>query len=255
MMLALVILLTVVVAVLMVLVIGLLRAHAEVLRRLHELGAGLYDDPTVPAPTPSTARVVDLRADLAARVAAGVAAPGDALGAGATDVVGVTPKGSAVHVGVAGANRLTLLAFLSSGCMSCDGFWHAFGAGRVPTFGGDTAPRLVVVTKGPEDEHVHAVATRAPEGAATVMSSAAWQDYGVPASPYFVLVHGELGVLGEGSAASYEQLAGLLERAVSDRGFDDPDNATRVDRELRRAGLHPGHPDLYHPVAGHEAAS
>ena len=43
-MLALVILLGLAVAVLGVLVIGLLRSHAEILRRLHELGAGVYDD-------------------------------------------------------------------------------------------------------------------------------------------------------------------------------------------------------------------
>ncbi|HEX2578078.1 MAG TPA: hypothetical protein VHK88_17145, partial [Aquihabitans sp.] len=40
----------VVIAVLALLVFGLLRSHAEILKRLHELGAGL-DSPS-PAPTP-----------------------------------------------------------------------------------------------------------------------------------------------------------------------------------------------------------
>ena len=61
----LVVLESVVLALLVALVIGLLRTHAEVLRRLHELGAGIYD--TAPARTPE--------ADLAGRVADGVAAP------------------------------------------------------------------------------------------------------------------------------------------------------------------------------------
>ena len=39
----LVVLESVVLALLVALVIGLLRTHAEVLRRLHELGAGIYD--------------------------------------------------------------------------------------------------------------------------------------------------------------------------------------------------------------------
>ena len=41
---ALVVVLALAVAVLGVLVVGLLRTHAEILRRLSELGAGVYDD-------------------------------------------------------------------------------------------------------------------------------------------------------------------------------------------------------------------
>ena len=40
---ALVTLLAIAVGLLGVLVVGLLRSHAEVLRRLHELGAGVYE--------------------------------------------------------------------------------------------------------------------------------------------------------------------------------------------------------------------
>ena len=39
---------SVVLALLIALVIGLLRTHAEVLRRLHELGAGIYETDTAP---------------------------------------------------------------------------------------------------------------------------------------------------------------------------------------------------------------
>ena len=43
-MIVLVVLEGVVLALLAVLVVGLLRTHAEILRRLHDLGAGVYDD-------------------------------------------------------------------------------------------------------------------------------------------------------------------------------------------------------------------
>jgi hypothetical protein len=159
---------------------------------------------------------------------------------------------------VSGAGRLTLLAFLSSGCATCEEFWDAFRDGG-PAFTNGAVPRVVLVTKGPEEEHAAAVAAKASRHAPTVMSSQAWRDYGVPGSPYFVLVHGEQGVLGEGSAVSFAQLSGLLERALADRGFDlrslldrpaarvdgARSNEERVDEDLRRAGLFPGHPDLY----------
>src|SRR5689334_17894645 len=61
----LVVLESIVLALLIALVIGLLRTHAEVLRRLHELGAGIYD----------TNGNRTTAADLAGRVADGVAAP------------------------------------------------------------------------------------------------------------------------------------------------------------------------------------
>jgi hypothetical protein len=267
--LALVVLQTIVLAVLVVLVLGLLRTHADVLRRLHDLGAGLYDErPEGAAASGGNGGTVDtnstLAADIANRVASGVAPPGGALDALPADIAGVDPRGDAVHIGVAGDGRLTLLAFLSSGCTTCGGFWDAFHRGEPLVLDGRTRPRLVVVTKGPEHEHTTLVASRPPADGAVVMSSAAWGDYEVPASPYFVLVDGTLGVIGEGSAASFGQLAGLLERATTDRGVarqaggpaasadDDPHAESRIDRDLLRAGITPGHPALYewHDPAG-----
>ncbi|HEX7096989.1 MAG TPA: hypothetical protein VF183_13970 [Acidimicrobiales bacterium] len=242
-MVALVVLQSVVLAVLVVLVIGLLRTHAEVLRRLHEMGAGIYDDAPQASP-----REPSLRGDLTRRVAAGVSPPGDALDAAPADVAGVDPDGNPVHVGIAGDGRLTLLAFLSSGCTTCAGFWDAFHRGRDLILDGGMRPRIVVVTKSPEHEQVSAVASRRPADGVVVMSSDAWAAYNVPASPYFVLVDGALGVIGEGSALSFEQLAGLLGRAVDDLGVGRrggrPTEA-RVDAELLRAGITPGHPALY----------
>jgi hypothetical protein len=147
---------------------------------------------------------------------------------------------------------LTLLAFLSTGCTTCAGFWDAFHEGRPIVLDGGARPRIVVVTKGPENEQVNAVASRPPLGGTIVMSTDAWNDYRVPASPYFVLVDGLHGVVGEGSAASFAQLAGLLDRATADLGVVAPSGRSgargteeRIDLELLRAGITPGHESLY----------
>jgi hypothetical protein len=245
------------VAVVSSLVVGLLRTHAEVLRRLRarrrHLRRGRHLAPRPrgrSARGPPTAAEPTIRADLRHVVRGGPARRRlDSLPA---DLVGVDARGDAVHVGVAGNGRLTLLAFLSSGCTTCAGFWDAFHEGRALVLDGGARPRIVVVTKSPEHEHVGAVATRPPAGGTVVMSSDAWTDYRVPASPYFVLVDGMHGVIGEGSAASFAQLAGLLDRATTDLGVAPqaaPSAAQRVedriDLDLLRAGITPGHSSLY----------
>jgi len=243
----LVVLESIVLALLVALVIGLLRTHAEVLRRLHELGAGIYETDTSRA----------TQADLAGRVADGVAAPRveTAARTEVVDITGVTPRGSAVSIAVGGEDRLTLLAFLSTGCTTCGDFWQAWRNDESLQLTGLGQPRVVIVTRGPENEHPHAVTTLAPATASTVMSSEAWTDYHVPASPYFVLVDGRSGVIGEGSAASFAQLRGVLERALSDRRspIDLRDEPSRVDAELRRAGIVPGHHSLYEWPHGPES--
>jgi hypothetical protein len=51
------------------------------------------------------------------------------------------------------------------------------------------------------------------------MSDHAYADYGVPVSPYFVLVDAHDGrIAGVGAAGSWPQLASLLDRAVVDAG-------------------------------------
>ncbi|MEF2162554.1 hypothetical protein, partial [Pseudomonas aeruginosa] len=108
----------------------------------------------------------------------------------------------------------TLLAFLSSGCSTCQGFWSAFadGPADVP---GDA--RVVVVAQGLEDESESALRQRAPSGVPLVLSSEAWAEFGVPGSPYFAYVDGATGrVLGEGSAASWPQVVDLLGQARAD---------------------------------------
>jgi len=251
-MMVLVVLLGVVVALLAVLVVGLLRTHAEILRRLHELGAGVYDDSAPAGP-------VALSAPGAAplRTQPGVAEPRTSE-TSAFDLSGTTPDGATAVIGVVDRPHTTLLAFLSSGCTTCRGFWDAFADGEANELPGlDT--HLVVVTKGPQNESMSKVAELARDRVRTVMSSQAWADYGVPVSPYFVLADGRTGrVLGEGSGTTWAQVAGLLEQACADAGLDPaggrrtralgpngPAREQRADEELARAGIGPGHPSLY----------
>jgi hypothetical protein len=268
-----VVLLAVVVVLLAVLVVGLLRSHAEILRRLHELGAGIYDEESTAGATTSTGGGVRMPVDIKTRP--GVPEPRSTEGMVATDahdIAGLTPTGSSALAGVVGAGHTTLLAFLSSGCGTCADFWRAFadGAGtRLP--GRDT--RLVIVTRGHEAESGSAVAALAPPGVTTIMSTEAYEAYAVPANPYFILVDGTAGrIIGEGAAASWTQVATLLGQAAADVGMapdgsplqpsapggrmSGPDRAARADADLLAAGIGPGHRSLYpnELVGGADAA-
>ncbi len=227
---ALVVVLAVAVGLLALLVAGLLRSHAEILRILH--GLGVTEDEVLGSRPPAGG--VPVRLSTAA----------------AADVTGATPAGGAVRVGVLAAGQPTLLAFLSSGCATCGPFWDGLGRADLPLPPGD--PRVVVVTKGPEQESPPAVAALTPPRATVVMSSEAYEAYGVPATPYFVLVDGPSGrVAGEGTATSWEQLAGLLGRAAADAGHVARARRRHLDRlrdtdaELTAAGIEPGDPSLY----------
>jgi len=228
---------TMAIVLLTILVGGLLRSHADILRSLHELGAGVdrpgrREKPTEASrllPLPRAARTPD-----------------------AFDVVGINPDGDSVAIGVVGHDRPTLLAFLSTSCLTCTGFWQALKSPQVVVPGG---ARLVIVTKGPDHESEARVAELAPPRVLTVMSDTAWQDYGVPVAPYFIHVGASGQVAGEGAAASWEQVANLLDQALADdasavrrqRRAEDPDES-RADRELAAAGIGPGDPSLYPTV-------
>lgn len=255
-------LLGVVVALLAVLVVSLLRSHAEILRALHDLGVDL--DPATPeqrARAARAARVAGAEPQPAPDgfdTAPGVPGPAELLGAGAADIVGTDPRGDAVAVGVVGQPHRTLIAFLTTGCTTCRGFWASLSQGvELP------APdvRLVVVTKGEEAESPAAVAELAPADLTVVMSTDAWEDYGVPVAPYFALVDGDE-VVGEGAAATWSQVTDLLGRALADNGraplagrsrrafLTGRERAQLVDAELAAAGFEPNDPRLYHDRPG-----
>jgi len=266
-MLALVVLEALLIVVLGVLVVGLLRSHAEILRRLHELGAGVYEDDDADAASGVTS-TIELRERPEIRTRDGVPEPREVATVGGHDVSGVTPTGSGKAVGVVGTEHSTLLAFLSSGCGTCVDFWRAFASGQAADLPGrDT--RLVVVTKGPEDESVSAVRELASDRHVTVMSSEAFDDYGVPVSPYFILVDGPTGqIVGEGAAANWSQVANLLRQAAADAGIStegasirtasrprsNDEREARADADLAAAGIRPGHPSLY-PAAEPDTTS
>lgn len=259
-----------VVALLGVLVVGLLRSHASVLKAFHDIGLG--EDALTGESTADGAHASGLQiratppGDPGIRTVPGVAEPSatSALGRLA-DIDGVDPHGGAVRVGLAGARGTTLLAFLSTGCSTCHDFWRAFGTDEIQAVPGDDT-RVVVVTRGPEEESPASVADLAPAGVTTVMSSAAWDAYDVPVSPYFLLVDGTHGVVGEGASASWSQVVDLLAKAAADAGLridgggggrlsrrallggGGREREERADRELADAGIEPGSPDLYGPL-------
>ncbi|MDT4909738.1 MAG: hypothetical protein QOI69_2979 [Pseudonocardiales bacterium] len=235
-MIALVTVETVVLVILSVLVVGLLRGYATVLSRLHELdsGSGSAAPPfrTIPeVPEPVQQRI-----------------EGRAEWAPAHDIEGVSLTGEIISARTVGVEHDTVLAFLTSGCEGCAGFWQELEKDwAVP--GGS---RVLVVAKGPEDDSPEQLAGLCPPGVDLVMSSQAWTDFGVPGSPYVMVVDGRTGrVKGEGSGQSFSQVGGLIAQAVGDsrrrivKPAADREREEDVDRALLAAGITPAHPSLY----------
>jgi hypothetical protein len=122
------------------------------------------------------------------------------------DIEGVDPAGARRSVGIVASGEPVFLLFLSSSCQGCRDLWegmdelrHALGP-RV---------RVVVVTRGPEQEDAALVARLSAatdpgargsgdvsgdgsgQGAAeVVMSSQAYLDYGVGGPPFYALTLG-----------------------------------------------------------------
>jgi hypothetical protein len=133
----------------------------------------------------------------------------------------------------------TLLAFLTSGCSTCAGFWETLGEPRLPP-----GVQIVVVTHNSERERLTRLRRLAPPGVAGGRSSEAWVQYGVPGSPYFVLVDGA--IRGEGAATSWTALSSLVTDAIEDsRQRGGTARAHRIDGTLEAAGIGPDHPSLY----------
>ncbi len=213
----------VVILLLVLLMAGLLRSHAEILRRLHALDGG----------EPEGARTGGLQ--VSRRDVAGTP----------TAVSGTTPDGSSTSFALRDTRGMLLLAFLSSGCSTCRPFWEAFESGAdMP--GPDVRP--LIVTKGPTEESPARIAELAPASVPTVMTSQAWDDFQIPVSPYFVLVDTSAGaVVGEGAAASWEHVRDLLTAAMADTGDGSStgERSRRTEERLSSAGIEPGDPSLY----------
>ena len=234
--------LVLVVALLALLVVGLLRSHAVVLRKLEELGAGVGDPSGREAPF---------------RTRSGVPTPGGAVGRVA-DVEGADLDGGGIALRVVGSPDRTLLFFLSSGCLTCRAFWEALGAPE--TLQIPEGVRPIVIAKDAGEESLSVLQELAPPNIPLVLSSAAWADYEVPGSPYVVLVDGATSsIVGEGTGLDWPQVAALLAQASGDIAFVGGRTAPRgngaareleVDAQLRAAGITPGHASLYPPAPG-----
>ncbi len=239
---------TVVLVVLCVLVAGLLRAYAQLLRRLHAVDGGGEDAAEQPSAAPAGAAPFAV----AERVTAPQTyrAEGREEWSAGHDVAGTTLAGEVAVARVVGTEQDTLLAFLSSGCAGCVGFWDELrtpGRWALPA-----GSRLLVVAKDEHDESVSLLDELCPPGVDLVMSGQAWSDYDVPGSPYVVVVDGPTGrVKGEGSGASFSQLSALVAQAAGDssarvrKPARDTEREIDVDRELMRIGIMPGDPRLY----------
>lgn len=237
----LVVLLSVVVAVLAFLVAGLLRSHATILRRLHDLGAGVEPSSTSAGvtPTPQSSAPADL--DLPRP-------PAVTEGRPAADIVGATPGGDAQAIRVAGTPHDTVLVFLSSGCTTCHVFWEELRSVQL-----SAGTRLIIVTKGEDAESPVAISELAPPGVTVVMSTDAWIEYQVPGSPYVIDVEGRSGrVRGEGTGPSWDQVrrmlvigAGDLDAQRSTKAAADAQREREADQILLAAGIQPGDPSLY----------
>jgi hypothetical protein len=214
---------TVLLVLLVVLVAGLLRSHAEIMRRL-----GPAEEGSSSAPQPSVTRE-------------SVVAP---------ELAGVTPDGDAVKLAFEGAATApTLLAFLTSGCGTCATFWETLGERRLPA-----GVRIVIVTHGPDRERPAKLRSLGPAGIPVVMSSQAWADYEIPGAPYFVMV--DQAIRGEGVATTWRALASLVSDAIEDQRDAEragggagvvtgEQRAERIDETFAAAGIGPGHPSLY----------
>jgi hypothetical protein len=231
----------VILAVLCVLVAGLLRGYAAVLRRLHQLDG----DATAGAPPFRTVSAVP-------EPAGGQRIEGRDEWAESHDISGTSLRGEIVSVRTVGVEHDTIVAFLSSTCEGCAGFWHELG--EPGSWATPQGSRLLVVTKGPDEESPSALSQLCPDGVDLVMSSQAWADFDVPGSPYVVVADGRTGrVKGEGSGLSFSQVGGLIRQSVEDSRHPalahKPDADRRrerdVDRILLSAGIGPQDPSLY----------
>jgi hypothetical protein len=157
------------------------------------------------------------------------------------DIEGVDPAGARRSIGIVASGEPVFLLFLSSSCQGCRDLWegmdelrHALGP-RV---------RVVVVTRGPEQEDATTVARlsagvgvgspsdsgahgsglgsgdRPGHGVAeVVMSSQAYLDYGVGGPPFYALTLGRE-VRTEGVAWGVSETAASVLRALA--GPDTP---------------------------------
>src|SRR6476661_1497426 len=192
-----------------VLVLGLLRSHALILKALHELGAGLELEREAGTGV-TTATTGGKPGPVPVELESGVVQATRKDSATAHDIIGTDLDRVEQQVTVTTAGSRTLLAFLTSGCSVCQTFWDEFqGSVDVPGDG-----ELRIIAKGPAEESISSLRSLAGDRD-VVQSSEAWVDYDIPGSPYFVYVESGV-VTGEGSATTWAQVRDLMAQGVAD---------------------------------------
>jgi hypothetical protein len=195
---------TIVLGLLAVVVVSLLRSHAELLRRLPEPEEDPHEHHAHGAAVPIE-RAPTLSSELPAP---------SRRATEAHDVIGTTLDGDHVVVSAASGSD-TLFAFLSTGCLTCQGFWDGLQPDIRKPLPGTT--RVVVVVKDAAYESPSKLARLAPPDVPVVQSSAAWDEFNVRMSPYFCFVDGATGeVRSEGAAMTWDQVSSLLTDALFD---------------------------------------
>jgi|SRR5579862_4766 len=236
--------LAVVVGVLVFLVVGLLRSHAEILMRLDQLGQGIASGTGSLNNHGSSA---DERLTTTIRP---VSPSSEIL----EHLVMPTVRGMSLELELAefelSAERPTLLAFLSTGCLTCVHFFESLDRSRASS--SPDGVDVVIVTKGREEENLVKLGTLAPTGVPLVMSTETWERFDVPGSPFFALLDERHRFLGAGSANSWPQVGSLVADSLEERRIVDGRGSregsprmAREDRDLLSAGIGPDHPSLY----------
>jgi hypothetical protein len=193
---------TVLLALLCLLMVGLLRGHAELMRRT----SAMESNPDGP-PELNGAKGNGFELLPAPR----------AEETPAFDIAGTLLDGGVQKVSMR-SNRNTLLAFLSSGCSACVPFWEGLSDVQRKQLPGQA--RIVVVSKDPEMESPSRLESLVPPETSFIMSSQAYADYKVELSPYFIFVEGTSGqVVSEGTATTWPQVLSLLTDAMRDRAM------------------------------------
>jgi hypothetical protein len=190
-------------------VVGLLRSHAEILRRL----------PAEPDTAGTTTATHDHDTNKTPMI------PEHLPGPRADQTPVVTIAGDTLDGGqlaIDPGKTDTLVAFLSSGCLTCKTFWDALQPGRRKPLPGDARP--IIVVKDSAFESPSRLRELAPPDLPVVMSSQAWGDYNIAMSPYFLFVSGGT-VRSEGAASSWEQVSSLLKDAYEDERIREKEAA------------------------------
>ena len=250
-MIALVIVSTFVVLVLGILVAGLLRSHADILRSLHELGVGRrrprlrHDDRAGCRPRRSPCLRPTAGAGPRARPRPWPASPRPG-----------TPGPSRVT----NSDGLTLLAFLSSGCAELRRLLgRAAGAGRARPARSRT--RVVIVTKGPDREvpergrvahhrarpggDVHRGLDRLRGPRLALLRARRRADGGRKVGSGRGQPRGAAGRAGPARRARPRPTTERPSAGAPDAGLGGPAREAAADDVLRRAGIQPGDPSLY----------